>query len=143
MQHWYVISDDARPASYESGMQRLLRIHNQIAVFVLTAATVLALATMDHAAVAERYGPFVGRVYGGTIALVSVELLLWHFLYKHGGIEARWAAGLMGAWFAILIFVQLARASIDVPVNPWDMALCLYMLGAHVTYAFFGSRARD
>lgn len=131
-----------RPASYETPVQHWLWAHNQIAVLVLAVAEVLALIIVDHTALAERYGPYIGRVYGGALALVGIEVLLWRFVYRHGGVEARWAAGLMGAWFGIMMLVQFARASIDVPVNRWSLALLGYMLAAHGVYAVFGSRAR-
>ncbi len=138
----HFMSDQAHAASYETTAQRWLWWHNQVAVLVLVAVVVLALLVMDHSAFAARYGPYVGRVYGGAIALASVEVLLWHFLYRHGGTEARWAAGLMGAWFGILIVIQLARASIDVPISVWNLVVGGYMALSHVGYAFFGSRAR-
>lgn len=90
----------------------------------------------------ERYRPYSGRLYSGIIGLLAVELLLWYFLYRPGGIEARWAAGLMGVWFAILILIALAQASIDVPINLWGVLPCAYMLLSHTSYAFLGSRAR-
>jgi hypothetical protein len=142
LRSWNFISDPARPASYETTAQRWLWRHNQIAVFVLVAVEVLALLVMDHTVVAARYGPYAGRVYGGAIALASIEVLLWHFLYRHGGTEARWAAGLMGVWFGILILVQLTRVSIDGSINVWSFVVFGYMTLSHAGYALFGSRAR-
>ena len=142
MRAWQFVSSDMRPASHETAMQIWLWRHNQFAVFVLVAVEVIALFLLDHSALAERYRPYLGRVYGGAVALACVELLLWHFLYRHGGTEARWAAGLMGLWYAILILVRLARASIGVGTTKWIFVILTYMVVARWSYAFFGSRAR-
>ena len=86
--------------------------------------------------------PLSGRILAGALGFIAVEAFLWFFVVRKGGIEARWAAALMGVYFLICLLIISAWASLGTRTEAWIVVFFLYCAASHLGYGIFGSRAR-
>ena len=79
------------------------------------------------------FAPFGGRILSALFGTVAVEALLWVFVYREAGHEARWAAGLMGGFLAIKTLIM--------PLYSWTLVPFYgYVSASQVLFAARGRR---
>ena len=71
-----------------------------------------------------------------------MQALTWFYVIRHGGMEARWAAVLLGSWFLLLIVIEALRASIGLRFHVPQTVVLGYGALSHLAYGVFGSRVR-
>jgi hypothetical protein len=132
--------DDEPPP--ESALQRLIRWHFWVLVWLTIAGSLVQLAgfAADPVAVWYRFAPYTGRIVLGPLIIGAGQLFLWIAVYRYGGRTARGAAGLVGGFLALLVLVQLLRATIQVPISVPGTLFYAYAATAHLIYAVGGSR---
>lgn len=123
-------------------MWQLLRINFVAAVWLSIAFNLYGLwnYTLHVQQLNADWGPWVGRVVMAPLAHAGAQIFLWFRFYRFGASGARIAAACAGVAFAIIVSIQLLRASIDIPISISGTWLYAYFAASHLAYALFGRR---
>jgi len=98
---------------------------------IVASAFALVLVSGEIATWPNDLSPYEGRFVASFLGLLGVESLLWFFIYRDAGKEARWAAGLMGAYLGIAALIALLY-------NPWAPPILGYASISHLLFAAKG-----
>jgi hypothetical protein len=113
-----------------------------ISVWVLVAWC--AYRTIKYSSAVERlqeaYGPFSMRVLLWPIAIGTMELLFWFFIFRERGNGTRLFAAFMGLVLLLRgIVVSLLTASLyDIALDPIRTFVYGYVAASHLAFAVFG-----
>ena len=124
-------------------MWPLLRINFFLAIWLCILWNAYALWDSTHRVEEFRlqYGAYMMRAVLAPLLIAGTQFSLWLLVYRCANRVARVAAGCAGAYFAIIVIVQLLRSSIDIPISaPWTW-FYVYLAASHLAYAFLGRRA--
>ena len=125
---------------HETTMQRLLRYNCWLSLWMAMAAAAFEITRMDIGQVIAF--PLSGWMIAGALSFIAVGLMTFSFVMRYGGREARWAAGLLGGAFLIVLLIRAAQASLGNTPSA-STALVAYVAVAHLAYAFGGSSAKS
>ena len=135
-----VIFETRSPAAAENRLERWIRWNCWLSMWAAIAVFTVWATQVKFAGSARYPTPLSGRILAGALGFVAVETLLWLFVVRKGGIEARWAAGLMSMYFVACLVIISAWASLGTATEAWIVGFFVYSAASHVAYGIFGSR---